>query len=506
MRSGKSILASLALATLLFFGVTGCTRQDAGQFVQDHVSSAGGAVSVDPQTGAITVSGTVGIKQMEEATAISNAIKSKQMAATVKEFRSACQGSYQPVTRHVCDPIRGTCEERTVMEFVPTKVVEALPQAALTFRGTNGHKIKLREVCRPYTNPCGEKSLISTFEVVPSIWHQFLHMFSSGCHSPPPYVPTPELPEADYTNNVPPASTSVPSSIPPVASQPPATGNDPAPGTDDDAIIAAVLANGEDINPKDISGDRAVVFGNNFPGTDAELHQCVNDAKKNVLNLVRVDGFSPKSIRLFTDRQCTKANYEKWIQWAFAAPKRPAFFNSSHGAEDTDAEGKVVDVLVTDDMVRKGYWDATTEVTFDWWYHQLRQVTSPWMLLNDSCHSGGQTKLGLTSNARRSVRSLEGPPEVQKRVAAAVQRSTAITDIGKLTGTVFAVCLPNELASEGPQGGAGTEAYWQARKHLPAEAKAGDIARECNRLFKLSQESQHFTIVGVNGPLWNGQK
>lgn len=451
----------LAVTSCILLAVlAGCAASTAiSQEIHDHVSSAGGSISVDPATGAITVSGTVGLKAMEEATVISNAIMAKNAGKRV----------------------------------------------AAKQRMSNGQTLRVVKVIRPVVNPCGQsRGFIQTFELkTESLWHRFTHWIED---CPAEVVPVQQVGQTPVFDDTLPTITAGPL-VENVTPQAPVTEAPPATSQEDEAIVNAVLANGESEDTDKGSGDRAVVFGNNFPGTDAELHQCVNDAKKNILNLVKVDGFNTKNIRLFTDRQCTKANYEKWSKWALVdglAGGRRAFFNSSHGAEDTDANGTVVDVLVTDDMVRKGQWDATTEVTYDFWYHLLRSTTNHWLLLNDSCHSGGQTRFSLVGSLHgRSPRSLDGPPEVQARLAKAIQHSNAKAALGNLTGSVVAVCLPNELASEGPGGGVGTDTYWKARKTLPNTSKVGDYIREANRLMKLTHESQHMTLIGLNNPLWN---
>lgn len=450
MHRFRTVTSALALVVSMIF-LTSCAFTDkVGQEVQDHVSSAGGSISVDPATGAITVTGTVGLKDMEEATIIANAI-----IAHNKGFSVAAK-------------------QRT--HYGPT--VRVVPKTVAA------------------TNPCGQRSLYRTYEVKrSSIWHRFTHWIED-CPADPPVTPV-----------VP----STPVTIGPVNGDPiPSPASPPATileGSDEDsAIVNAVLANADSEETDKGSGDRAVVFGNNFPGTDAQLYQCVNDAKKNVVNLVKIDGFNTKNIRLFTDQQCTKANYEKWVKWALVdggPTGRRAFFNSSHGAEDTDANGNIVDVMVTDDMVRKNVWDASTEVTYDFWYNLLHGTSNRWLFFNDSCHSGGQTRIALMSINNRRVRSIDGSPDVQARLAKAISRSNSRIALGQLTGSVIAVCLPNELASEGPNGGVGTDDYWKARKTIAVGAVVGDYIREVNRLFKQTNESQHMTLIGVNKPLWN---
>lgn len=292
--------------------------------------------------------------------------------------------------------------------------------------------------------------------------------------------------------------------------QPPLTPVDVA---GDDAIIAAVLANGEiEDNPRNATGgdDRAVIFGNNFPNSNAELHECVRDAKKNIVNLVKFDHFSTKSIRLFTDRQCTKKNYEKWATWVLANAKpgdRRFFGNSSHGAEDTSSDGKIYDIIVTDDMVRLNAWDSSTEVSPEFWSTLLRSTTVNFVFLNDACHAGGAMKSMMSFVAaknKRTIRSIDGPAPVQARLNTATQRGPTLRALA-LTGVVLPACQPSELSEEDSvHGGLATDATWAARKNLPVTAKSSDIVREANRILRNEYgASQHEGLIGVNKPLYS---
>lgn len=314
-----------------------------------------------------------------------------------------------------------------------------------------------------------------------------------GCHhnKPPEEFISQPSPIADTTPQT-----------PPQADAPAVTST-----AEDDAIIAEVLANGES---RDVSAsatnDRAVVFGDNYVGTPAELHECVNDAKKNVINLVKVEKFSPKNIRLFLNEKCTKENYEAWGAWVMAEAKpgdRRFFANSSHGAEDTDSQGRIIDVLVTYSMIQKNVWNATTEVSPEFWATLLRSTSVNFLFINDSCHAGGQMRktLGIAAlKNKRTVRSIDGPAIVQARIDAATERGQGLRSLA-LTGSVVWACQPSELSEEDSiHGGLGTDAYWKSRKALVASnPKIGDIIREANRILHTEYAaSQHAGLTGVN--------
>ncbi len=319
-------------------------------------------------------------------------------------------------------------------------------------------------------------------------------------------------PQSDQVSSDPVYVPTTPSQDVPVAA-PVQSDDSPAILTaDDNAIIDSVLANGEsrDVAPS-VTNDRAVVFGDNYPGTPAELHGCVNDAKKNVLNLVKIDHFNPRNIRLILNEKCTKKNYEAWTIWVLAnavAGDRRFWGSSSHGAEDTDTAGNLIDVLVTFDMISKGVWDETTEVSPDFWAKTLRATTVDFLFINDSCHAGGQMRqaIGLAAlKNKRLVRSIDGPPAVQARINAATQRGTSLRAL-TLTGTVVWACQPSELSEEDSiHGGLGTDAWWKARKNLlNTSPKAGDIVREANRILHSEYAaSQHEGLTGQNKVLYS---
>lgn len=287
-----------------------------------------------------------------------------------------------------------------------------------------------------------------------------------------------------------------------------ALGAPPPTTADDQAIINAVIANGTDQTP---SADRAVCFGNNYDGLPAQLHECIGDARKNVLNLVKIEHFDPKNIRLFTNSECSKSNYEKWATWVLADIKsgdRRFFSSSSHGGEDTDSNGKVIDVLITWEMIANNDWSSATEVSPEFWSNLLRSTTGSFVFLNDSCHSGGQMRKALGIAAlknNRLVRSVDGPPTVQARLDKATERGISWR-AAAISGSVVWACQPSELSEEDSvHGGLGTDSFWAARKKLIAEnPKIGAVIQEANRILHSEyMASQHEGLSGSNKPMWS---
>ncbi len=311
-----------------------------------------------------------------------------------------------------------------------------------------------------------------------------------------------------YTQPAPqPNNNTDPVYVPPDTGTPSASdATAPAPTTaEDEAIIQAVLANGDELE-RSVSGERAVCFGNNYDGLSAQLHGCISDAKKNVVNLVKVEGFNPKNIRLLTNEQCSKKNYERWATWVLSDIKpgdRRFFASSSHGGETTDENGKIIDVLITWEMVAQGEWSSATQVSPEFWSKILRSTTGNFVFLNDSCHSGGMMRqaIGLAAlKNKRLVRSIDGPPAVQARIDKATERGASWRSAA-ITGSVIWACQPSELSEEDSvRGGLGTDAYWTARKKLiSTNPKVGDVIREANRILHSElAASQHMGLTGAN--------
>lgn len=498
-------LLSLILLTALPF-MASCdssqTISDIGDQISDHVDTIGGTVSIDPQTGAITVGGSVGLKTMAEATAISNYIQAHHAnAGRSAMFRYSTEG-YTVVPRGYCPDCVAHNKPIVLREYV-----RMAPAAPMEIREVK----PMRAVVKEYRDPCGNKQRAIEYKPK-SIWRSFLGIFNCTCPqaapgAPTSFTPTPEFPQADFpqngvTNNTPPVGSQAPPS-----SQQPDTLPDPAniASENDQAIINEILANGtsEDTLPRAATGDRAVVFGNNYPGTNAELHGCVKDAYKNALNLVKIDHFSTKNIRLFLNQQCTAANYRKWVVWSLTdiQPNDRRFIgNSSHGSEDT-IDGKVVGLICTWDMISTGVWDANTEITYDWWYNTLRMTSGNYFFLNDCCHAGGVARFSLIDRGRR-IRSLPPPANVALRIDQAVEKQPTLQARSKeLTGSLNPACAENELSEENADGGFGTEAYWTARR--AGNMAMVNIVKAENAYMRQIAASQHMQLIGRNAALWS---
>ncbi len=192
-------------------------------------------------------------------------------------------------------------------------------------------------------------------------------------------------------------------------------------------------------------------------------------------------GFKKEEIRVITNQELTAAGIKKWITWAYAdtqAGDKRGVFMSMHGSEDTDATGKIMQILVTFDMVSTGAWSAGTEVEPGWITGQLQGVVDGCnaMLVMDLCHAGGVRPL---MRATRTPRSIEGPGYVVARVTDATQNSKAFANINTLNCTFIPMCGAGQLSEESTgTGGAGTWAFWRAIDKLGPNARAVDIVKE----------------------------
>jgi hypothetical protein len=224
--------------------------------------------------------------------------------------------------------------------------------------------------------------------------------------------------------------------------------------------------------------NRCVCLGDNFPDTPAKLNFCVFDMQKSAVRHFQKLGFKLEEIRIITNKDLTAAGIKKWIAWAYADTKPGdcrGVFMSMHGAEDTGADGKIIQILVTYDMVSTNAWNADTEVEPGWISGQLSGICDGCnaLLVMDLCHAGGVRPL---LKANHVVKAIEGPDYVQKRVSEATTYKTVNLDV--FNCTVIPMCGAGQLSEESSTtGGAGTWAFWRAVDKLGINARAVDVVK-----------------------------
>jgi len=143
----------------------------------------------------------------------------------------------------------------------------------------------------------------------------------------------------------------------------------------------------------------ALLVGDNYPGTSAQLNYCVNDTDDVYQALTTKYGFPAANITYLKDQQCTDANIKAAIQWLIAnsdANSTVVFYYSGHGSKsttDVDGDGIRTDYsIVPYDLTR--IWDAQLAALF-------RPLASQhaWLAF-DSCYSGGLAVAGTTGPGR----------------------------------------------------------------------------------------------------------
>ncbi len=218
------------------------------------------------------------------------------------------------------------------------------------------------------------------------------------------------------------------------------------------------------------TANRAVCFGDNYPGTTRQLRGCVYDAQVCAINLCKCYGFKPNEIHLVIDADCTRANMWRWMQWALADAKpgdKRAITNSSHGAQDASLGGEgepdhLHEVWVPFDFD----WSPEKEITDRQVYELLATVDEGvnYFILNDSCNSGGAARQGVRN------KSLTPPASVATRIKGA-KHTQWRARIDGLRGTYLAGCKSNQLSADayidGQYRGAFTYNYWNSAKPEP---------------------------------------
>ncbi len=296
------------------------------------------------------------------------------------------------------------------------------------------------------------------------------------CIKPPvldetPQQPPYEMPPKPPAEQLPDATINVPNDWPPF-SDPTA---DLTPTEKALALEIGALRTMDNIR------NRVVCLGDDFVGTPARLNYCVFDMRKSAVRHLQKLGFKKEEIRIITNAELTGSGIKKWIDWAYSDTQpndKRGVFGSMHGSEDTDASGKIMQIIVTYDMVSTGRWSAETEVEPGWITAQLQGVVDGCnaMLVLDLCHAGGVRPL---MRATRTPKSIEGPDYVVQRVTDATQTSKAFANINTLNCTFIPMCGAGQLSEESSgTGGAGTWAFWRAIDKLGPNARAVDIVKE----------------------------
>ncbi len=342
-----------------------------------------------------------------------------------------------------------------------------------------------------------------------SIESKFRNVFRFGCcptYSPPDTSPVPVfVPPAVATPSDPVAPAPTPAPIQPVVASTDSIGAlDPAqPLTAaDQAIINSVL-NG----PKtlDIQPNRVLLAGDNYPQTQSQLTYCVFDTTvRDLLGLAKKFNVAPSDMRALRDSECTKANMVKYIDWVFDSihpGDTRIVCISSHGTTDTAADGSIQGLVCTYDMVATMNWSDQTEISLDYWKEKCKSVPDGCnvVLIFDCCYAGADIRALMAHNSHQlKARSIDGPPIVQARVAAATKRSL-MRDVNQYNVQFFPMCLDSELSEEGEiTGGMGTWSLWSAVDKDGATAPCTAICRDANAYSRSMGATQHITILGKN--------
>lgn len=271
---------------------------------------------------------------------------------------------------------------------------------------------------------------------------------------------------------------------------------------EDTAIITGILNGSKQLDGR---RHRVLLAGCNYPGLNAELNYCVFDtATRDALGWVKKFKVDPADVRIVRDTEYTKANMIKHIDWVFD-DVRPGDVRviclSSHGSQDTLSDGSVCGIVVLYDMISTGSWNDSTEIKIDYWIAKCKSVPngSNVVIIGDLCYAGGDIRAVLSGNPhQKKVRAIDGPPEVQARVAAAPKRAL-MRDANQYSIQWIPCCLDSELSSEGPRtGGSGHWAIWSSIDKNGINAAATLIVRDGNALLRSNQDTQHLSVIGRN--------
>ncbi len=254
------------------------------------------------------------------------------------------------------------------------------------------------------------------------------------------------------------------------------------------AIIGEIMKNDWRNPPQ--TANRCLCMGDNYPGLSAQLKQCVNDMLKMSVVIVRYKIFTTSEIVYLFNENDTKINIEVLAAWAKENKQkhdRRWMLRSSHGAEDTDKDGKIVQVIVTYDMIAKNDWSTATEVSLDYWRDWSASIPAdddPPLIAFDCCHAGGAFGKPLLRPGH-IARSTAGPDYVTKRVNDATKTRTMRGTLDSFNVCFIPMCEDSQLSEESSDvGGAG---FWSMRvaiQTLGLQAKNKVIVKQMRTTLK----------------------
>jgi hypothetical protein len=246
---------------------------------------------------------------------------------------------------------------------------------------------------------------------------------------------------------------------------------------------------------------KAVVVGINDyapigPG-GPDLNGCINDAR-DMANTLVICGFPPANIRILTNKNATRANIIKYLNWLLGNCKKGdslAFYYSGHGTRvanigpDIEIDG-LDEAIVPHDYNTAGFLrDDNFKSIFD---GKLVPGVNLEVIF-DCCHSGSGTRnISFMSGETISEtpRFLEPmledefyfsfSKEIELKKAsnndAILSPVKALVPLKGMNHTLWAACKDNQVAMEGNLGGA-TRGYFTYNFCKVLRATSGNISR-----------------------------
>ena len=262
---------------------------------------------------------------------------------------------------------------------------------------------------------------------------------------------------------------------------------------------------------------------NDYPGTQNDLHGCVNDITNLYDVLVKYFGFAPADITMLSDRRAKKKAILDGLASLVgkgAAGDTLVFHYSGHGSQVRDTEG---------DELADGKDEIICPWDFDWdgtyikdddlarIFTDLKKGVRLEVLL-DSCHSGtGTREIVLDRKALRDLpagvnneaalwssrfcirsRYLAPPADIALRADEIFGEELPLRTIGRLEGinhVLWAACRSNQYSADAEIGGAPNGAFtYFFCKHV--RDTSGKIARsDLIKLVRASLKHEGFSQV-----------
>lgn len=225
-----------------------------------------------------------------------------------------------------------------------------------------------------------------------------------------------------------------------------------------------------------------------------DLSGCVNDAA-DMATTLKICGFSPSNIRILTNRNATKANILKYLEWLLIKAKPGdslVFYYSGHGTQVTNINGDIEidgldEAIVPHDYPSAGF--ISDDVLKDVINANLKENVNLEVFL-DCCHSGSGTREFSFTGEKPTEQARFLPPmledsfyfihqrELDSKEGEEMTVTRAFVPVVESKHTLWAACKANQVSMEGVMPDGKQHGYFTYNLCKILRATQGKITRK----------------------------